>query len=534
MTRYWLAVAALALTSGVLQIRSALQEDQTWDEAMHLTAGFQYWRTGDFTRNSQHPPLAKLWAALPLLGMDVVLPPAGDLGEVDYGREFLFKNRTHHGRMLLAARMMMMAWNVCLILAVAWFTQRHFGWPAGLLAAGLAALDPNFLAHGHYVTTDAPNALFIFLSVAFWADYLWKGRRWALAGTGVSLGLALAVKFSAVITPLILLVLYFVPRPGLRGFAHFLRSVLTVAVVSAGVLWIAYMPGHRRPDPRPFQEIVTSDTAAGRALRFAGAKLKLPSHPFLAGVDQVAEHNRSGHPSYLLGEIYDDGRWYYFPVAFAVKTPLAVLIFTALSLFLVPRDSRLWMLVVPFAVFFAFCMSSRMNLGLRHLLPVYPFLFVWIGVCWTAVVTRKRIAAIALLSAIQVAEIARIHPHYLAFFNAAAGGPGAGRRYLVDSNLDWGQDLGNLVRWARSRGTNRVCLMYFGSASWDHYQMDFGNIPPTKDKEGIEKLDCMVASSATPLSGLYVPPDELAWLRNREPTAKIGWSIYVWDFRKKR
>jgi hypothetical protein len=531
--RYWLAVAVLIVTSAFLQLRSANQENQTWDEAMHLTAGFQYWRTGDFTRNWQHPPVAKLWAAIPLLQMDVELPKK-DLDEVAYAREFLFANRTPYHQMLGSARMMMIVLSLLLIVAIAWFVARHFGAPAGLLAAALAALDPNLLAHGHYITTDVPNALFIFVTCAFWLEYLWKQRRWALIATGLVLGIALATKFSAVILPFLLILLYFLPGSPGRGVRHFAASIAVVAALSAITLSLSYLPGHRLSDKRTFAETVTSDTTVGKALRYVGQKFHLQPHPFLAGVDQVAEHNRSGHPSYLMGEVYDDGRWQYFPVAFGVKTPIATLALALLSLFFFRRDSRLLGLLIPFVAFFLFCASSRINLGLRHLLPVYPFLFAIIGACCATVLTRPRIAIIAVVLAVQVAEVARVHPHYLAFFNAAAGGPDAGINYLVDSNLDWGQDFDNLVRYVRRQGERRVCLLYFGSTSWETAKMNIDSVPKSDDLEAIEKVDCLVAVSATPLVGLYVPRKDTDWLRKMPVTTKIGWSIYVWDLRKHR
>jgi len=148
--------------------------------------------------------------------------------------------------------------------------------------------------------------------------------------------------------------------------------------------------------------------------------------------------------------------------------------------------------------------------------------------------SRVRVAVVAVLLAIQVWEVQRVHPHYLAFFNAAAGGPDAGARYLVDSNLDWGQDLDNLIRYVRSQGSDKVCIFYFGSSSWDHYKTGMYGVPGSNDRKAIEELDCIVAASATPLMGLYVPPEQLAWLRARTPDTKIGWSIFVWDFRKKK
>ena len=131
-------------------------------------------------------------------------------------------------------------------------------------------------------------------------------------------------------------------------------------------------------------------------------------------------------------------------------------------------------------------------------------------------------------------EVARIAPHYLAFFNTVSGGPEKGPEYLLDSNIDWGQDLKNLRRWLDQHGYKKVCLSYFGQADRVYY--GFG---PTEPPFGAEVRswgvypDCVVAASVTPLHGLYTKPEWLAWLLPMTPTARIGYSIYVYDLRGK-
>src|SRR5262249_32425150 len=173
-------------------------------------------------------------------------------------------------------------------------------------------------------------------------------------------------------------------------------------------------------------------------------------------------------PGYLLGEVSRNGFLEYFPVIFAVKTPLPVLILLIVSIPLwVIRRTRMpgLFMLVPVIVYFASAVSSRMNIGVRHILPIYPFLFVLLG--GSAAFFWNRGGAWAkrgliVLAAWQVWSSAAIYPDYLTFFSELAGGPKNGHRVALDSNLDWGQDLKGLKRWMDGNGVKKIDLLYFG------------------------------------------------------------------------
>jgi hypothetical protein len=183
-------------------------------------------------------------------------------------------------------------------------------------------------------------------------------------------------------------------------------------------------------------------------------------------------------------------------------------------------------------------MASPLNLGVRYILPVYPFLFVLLaGVLFG--VGRERlqrwfpaVVAVALLGL--AAGSLAIYPHYLAFFNAAAGGPEAGPRYLLDSNIDWGQDIKKLKAHMVAHNIPRVCVVYFGTGDLGYYQVEFEGLPLTAELEQRRNLDCVAAVNVTPLYGLHSTPESYRWLREMEPTARIGYSIYLYDLRKPR
>lgn len=531
----WLLTGLLAAQAIVL-FTTARQESQTWDEAMHLAAGFAYWKQADFTQNPQHPPLHKLLAALPLRFAAVDLPPRGERDEIAYGRTFLFENRTSWRRLLALGRAASMLLALGLTFAVAWWTRRRFGALAALLAAIFTASDPNLLAHGRYVTTDAALACWFFLACALWLDYAESGSGRRLLVAGVCLGAALATKFSAVILLPLLPLLYWIGAPRPTAWRRWLGGCAVLAGAAALVVWISYLPWRRPPEHLRLHQISLSDTPAGRALHWAGRALRLRAHPYWIGLDRVAERNRAGHPSYLLGRVSEHGDWRYFPVAFLVKTPVAVL-----AMLLAALSSRWWTrwnrvqtaLLAAGAVFFLFCALSRINLGFRHLLPLFPVLYVLLASVVSALVrSRAAVVLLALAIAGHFWEIVRIHPHYLAFFNSAAGGPQAGPKYLLDSNIDWGQDLDRLMKFLTANGVRKVYLSYFGSASWAEYPLEVEAVPATWETWKTESMRDVVAVSVTPLYGLYTPWTEYAWLRARPPDRRIGYSIYVWDFRR--
>ena len=479
--RFGLAVLALLALQAAVQIGSIRQESQTWDEGIHLAAGYSYWRTGDFRMNPEHPPFTKLWCALPLLWMDVRLPADESAwrarDELNFGALFLYTNRLSADAILFPARCMTIVLTLALGLAIALWTRSQFGTAAALIALTLYVFDPNVIAHGRYVTSDLGVTLFSFLACVAWGHPL-------LAG--VCLGLALGSKFSAVFLIPVFAVYIWKRRPALSDVAVMIATALAVLA--------ALYQGH----------------------------LTL----FWAGITQQLAHNAGGHQSYLFGNISQHGWWYYFPAAFAVKWPVAVLILIACAVWIRP-PKRAWFLTLPLAVYAAICLTSQIDIGVRHLLPLIPFLYILLAV---TVPRRLALAALILLGC----ESLSVYPDYLAFFNRLAGGPSQGPRYLLDSNIDWGQDTLKLKHWLNQRGIHSVCRVYFGQAILAHYGIEEQPLPGIEEPDAIRNLDCIAAVSVTPLYGLYVPGDRYRWLRARTPVAKVGYSIYVYDLRKQQ
>jgi Dolichyl-phosphate-mannose-protein mannosyltransferase len=552
---FWLLLAALVAGSGVLEVASALGETQTWDEGIHIAAGYAYLTRGDFRWNQEHPPLAKLMSALPLLRLGLELPVEtpgwGKLDETQMGIDFLYHNRAflHHNgigadTILIRARSATMLLWLIFLIAAAWLVRRRFGAAAALLTAALCAYDPNLLAHARYVTTDLPVTVFYFFAVFLWMEYLLSGRLRELLLASLAFALALATKFSALLLLPAMVIVYAVRwaggKPVTPGRDAAVLAGTTILVISL-LYWPETIRSFSGEMPR-LASVVARGNPIGKVLYRAGRWFHLPAHPFLVGLGKLAQHNQDGHDSYLLGMRSAKGWWYYFPVAFAVKSTMAALAASALLLAVGLCSVRRWIeirfvwcgLLIPPLVYFGISMSSAIDIGMRHILPVYPFLYLAAAVLLSERMSKAwaRYAMLAL-AALQIGECASIAPDYLTFFNALSGGPGNGPRYLVDSNIDWGQDLKKLKRWLRVHGTNTVWIRYFGNAQMDYYGINAMPFPDPLDAKGWDAIDGYAVASVTALQGVYVPLNQLAPLRLRDPIAKVGWSLYVYDLRKR-
>jgi hypothetical protein len=550
---FWPAVTAILAIVGALEVRSARGETQTWDEGIHIVSGYSYLKLGDYSWNVEHPPLVKIVSALPLALMGLTAEPNGTDGkpkdQVRYGIDFLYKNRHDADSILLAARSANILLTLLFACAVAWWTRRRWGPAAGVAAAALCAFDPNLMAHGRYVTTDFPVTVFFFFACVLWVEYLEEAspRRLLLAATAI--GLALITKFSAVLLLPPLVILYaacWIRRPKefpVRRAAVAAGTVIAAVILMAAVIYWPETVRCFRTDVPRLSTVAVRNNAIGKTLYLLGKWCHLPAHAYLLGLNHVAEHNAGGHNSYLMGMRSETGWWYYFPVVFAVKSTMAALGATLLLLAagLWQAWRREWIspmalgLALPPLLYFVFSMTSGINIGMRHILPVYPFLYVGTA-AWLATRANWRpgVGVLAALVALQIGECARITPDYLAFFNELAGGPGRGPEYLVDSNIDWGQDVKKLGLWLDAHQGNRHArVFYFGNAQMRYYGIDEMGFPGPLDQKGWDEIDEYCVANATPLEGVYVPLSALAQLRLREPVAKIGWSMYVYDLRKR-
>jgi hypothetical protein len=539
--------AAVALQAG-LSIHAMSGNSATFDEGAHLPAGYTHLVLGDHRLNPEQPPLVKLLAAAPLLLVRPALHTDDrswrEARQWEFGRRFLY--RWNDGDPLLfLGRLPVVVLASCLVAAVFFEARRRFGADAAVAAAFLAALSSEVLAHGSIVTTDLAFALFFFVTIVRLERALGTSslRDWGLAG--LAAGAAVATKLSAPILVPVAAALGLLAPGARRRPGRLAAGVAVASAVALAGLWASY--GFSRalsPDPAVRAELrapleAAADGIVGRAASAAAAAGLVPED-YARGVVFVMTHSEA-RATFLDGELSDSGFPSYFLFTTLYKTPLPLLALAAAALIRAPRLGRrdavfLWL---PVLVYVALTFTRGLQIGHRHLLPVLPFVFVASGEAAAAMATaraRASRAAVALLAAWYAFGTLRTHPHHLAYFNEIAGGPANGYRHLVDSNLDWGQDLKRLAAWWRAAGRPPLKLSYFGSADPAYYGIESEALPgysaphPPRVTRDVARGD-LLAVSATNLQGVYLDPEDrplMARIRQMSPVARVGFSILVY------
>ena len=519
------------LTQGILFIQA---NSQTVDEAMHLAAGYSYLIKRDFRIEPQNPPLIKELLALPVL-IAYRLPFHPDpqhWRDADgylIGQDLLYRSTPTAEQILALSRFPNLFLGGVLVALIGWWAYRLWGNRAALLAMGLASFEPNLIAHSSLVTTDIGVTMFIFLTMYLFWEYVNHPTWRLLVGIGVSTGMALAAKFSAVLVlPIIALIV---------SVSLLTRSGLDVPLPKK---LKPTAPRHKLLEATAVLSLIgfVATLVISSAYLFQGFQL------WLSGFYQFLTLSQEGLPAFFLGEYSWHNWWSYFPVVFLLKTPLGSLVIITISLVFHRTGSPLayrqaLFLVLPVILIFLAMTQAKTNIGLRHILPVYPFLFVLAS----RVVTLRfyRYSITRFLIGIPVAWMAisslRVAPHHLAYFNELAGGPEQGYRYLSDSNVDWGQDLKGLKAYVEREKLPIIYLSYFGTAPPSYYNIRYQDVaskgilePHPHEKVPTDAPRKILAISVYNLQNVSSPDDPFfRWLHAREPIAKIGYSIFVYD-----
>jgi 4-amino-4-deoxy-L-arabinose transferase-like glycosyltransferase len=537
---FWLSTFLLLAVLATVQIASIRLESETLDESYHMAAGYSYLLTGDYQLSPEHPPLGRILCALPLLWLQPHLPLEDQSWKrkdaYAFGKTFLYFNRVSVDTLLLSSRLVTIALTLLLGLAIATLTRQFFGSTAAAFALFLLVFDPNVVAHGRYVTTDLAVTLAIFLACAWWSRYLVSRRPRHVALSGIALGLALATKFSAVLLlPIILLLWVF------AWIRTKMRPPVLLPLMMLLLAFVLLFAVYRFEIGAPAAVTKTHRTELlARHPRLAN--IPLPMVSFFRGLYIVNDHNVKGSngitktgPEYLLGQVSLTGWWYYFPVAFLVKTPTALLLLLVLSIVCAIRSMAKMpdqlraacAFLIPPAFYFLVSMSSTINIGIRHILPIYPFLFVWVGaVLMAKALPRWCRATTVVLACLLVVESLNAFPNYLSFFNLFCGGSNQGHRYLLDSNLDWSQDIKKLKTYVTSRGIGAICALGLDELALNYYGIPHREITGASEAD-IRATNCVLAISANEL----FMNDTLRWLRQERTLDMVAHSIYLYDLR---
>ncbi len=531
--RYWHIILAALLLVG-FSAQAALGSplnSAAFDEEYHLGTGYAYLRTGNPRLSTEHPPLVNVWNALPLVFLNPQLPLDSLAWQTahtdDFCDAFLWQaNPELAVRMILLGRLPIIALGVLLGAVVFRWTRDLFGIKAALLALTLYTFDPNLIAHSRLSSTDLGLALA--MTVAMWRLWAWleKPAGWNLVWVGVAAGAAMTTKFTGLLlAPIGVMVVLLHPVGSQARAQTILRRLIALGLAGLGALivtWAVY----------------------GFEIRNG-----LPAATYWRGLGKIYAEYSQGYPTFLFGQVSRTGWWYYFPVTFALKTPLPVLILFIAGLGLSFRQGA-WRcasaVLIPPTLSMIAAMFSPLAIGYRHILPILPFVIAIAGntantspKSFHHLVTLSPCHLVLALLAWHVSSAAFIYPHHLSYFNELAGGPGNAHNILVDSNLDWGQDLVALKTWMDKNRIERVNLAYFGTTFPEAYGVRYWPLPgflrfiigPEVDSFNPYTPEpgwYAVSATSLRLGLLYRAPDLLAYFRAKTPVARAGYSILLY------
>ncbi len=549
--RRWLPLLLLLafFAQGAIHARHA---SLTFDEGPHLAVGYATLRTGDFRLQPVHihPPLANVLAAAPLLLQRDLPDPreidGWEVSSLSAITDAVVWQYPHPRRLAIAGRIPILLLGLLLGALIFRWAWNMGGWLTGTVALALYAFDPNFIAHGSLITTDMA-AVFFSVATLYVLENSRVIERQAIpwVGVGILLGLAQQAKVSALLLVPVVGVMLCVAGCKLQVASCRLQvgswkkrlpwlvwRIVWVFVPAGLVVWAGYgfeigaVPGLPFPVP-----------AATHAKIFLSLR----------------EHYALGHPTFLLGRVSDQGWWWYFPAAFLLKTPLPVLLFALYAIlrgaWLVFHSrftfhvSHLTLTIFPL-LYALTSLFSTVNIGYRHLLPMLPFIYIGIGMGIGRMISdfaghKSRVMS-QILQPVTLGALVwlligtlGVAPHYLAFFNEIAGGPENGYHALVDSNLDWGQNLWDLHAWMDAHAHDHVYYAHYSPARPQAYGIDADFLPP--DPRAVEFAPWhpepgLYVIGATVLQGPYAPEiNTYAWFRAQEPTVRLGHALFVYD-----
>lgn len=589
---HWLIAASLLALMLVLGITSMSKDSAIVDEAAHIPAGYSYLHYGDYRLNPEHPPLIKDLAAIPLQFMHLNFPinsPAWTTevnGQWDAGWAFLYLLGNNADQILFWARLPILLLGVGFGLVLYRYMWRRFGIATGLLTLFFYCLSPNILANARLVTTDLGASIFMFVALMAFIRFVELPNRVNIILLSLGLAAASLSKDSSVLLYPFCLAMAFILvyiKPSSMPLAQKWRTLvggfIVASLLSEAWIYLFYIP-HVWNMPTSVQErlIAGSLPQAPWAINLLTTIAKLPGGKplaqYLLGVFMVFGRVEGGNVTYLFGTVKNGSFRSYFPLLFLLKTQVAFLILSTVTagvaIFgLINRKRRPWtailinfvrshlvetVLTLFAGFYFAIAVSGNLNLGIRHILPIYVPLFGVMAVA-TVRLTRRlwglgrrwRVGAavvLALLLGWYAESTLAVAPHYLAYFNELIGGPANAGKFFSDSSVDWGQDLRRLQDYLNANPQiNRIGLDYFGGGIPSYYfcqhthvagQFDCSNskITPWGWQDGKYPGQYLAVSETYLDNDPYYAAQQgttaYAYLRGLKPIAEIGYSIYVY------
>lgn len=519
---WWLVIALVAIAVARI-VATYWTFNHTIDEPTHIACGLEWLTDHEYTIDLEHPPLARIAAGIGPFIVGAHIPPKDQLATK--GPLILYDSPSYY-RTLASARAGELPFFILACLIVWLWGRRVYGRFVGLLAVVLFTTLPPILGHAGLATTDM--AIGATLPAALYALNAWCEKcTWKTTTVlSIAIGMALLSKitfflFFPVCGLLIILLQCFQRKITRAHFLHAFAATGGVFLLVWAAYWFSIVPvptngntGGSSASLPAFVKTVTEDQGV----------LYLPAGQLYLGILQARAHNYYGHLTYLLGKSSTSGWWYFFPVVLGNKTPLAFLALCLAFPWVFRRAARAqW---VPFACAIAIFISvlpSRIDLGIRHILPMYPLLAISAGgVAGHLLEARSRlvkaVCAVALCWHIGSSIVA--HPNYLAYFNELSFGEPEYVR--VDSDLDWGQSVEQLSRWTRKERVGQIGFAGFGSTNPSLHGLDFYSLSPWKHAYGWIAVSATERMLPSETQQAGARGQAWSWLDSYEPTLRLG------------
>ena len=572
-------IAGILLTTMFFLCVFSMKDDSaTMDEVAHLPAGYSYLTQKDMRLNPEHPPLIKDLAAIPLLFIKgIKFPSEIDAWQKDindqwtFGFNFLYGMGNPADQMIFWGRIPMILILILLGFYIFKWTKELFGNKVAILSLFLFSFSPTFLAQGRLVTTDVGAATGVFIATYYFIKALNNPSKRNIILSGVSFGLAELCKFSVILLIpffVFLVLIWWLVKSG--NLKQTFKILILVFIIGYLLIWPIYQyhvwnyPVQKQVQDATVFLSAYPDFIQKPILWLAQKPILRPYAQYLTGLFMVFHRAAFGQTTYFLGQVSNLGWKNYFPVVYSIKEPLAFHILTLIALLYAAWSIKkpFWVNLFPgvknwiksrFSEFAIICfillywvvsLTSNLNIGVRHLLPVFPFTFVLVSVAITHLLEDLKpglkpyiYIVLGILIFWQAVSVISIYPHFLAYANEIVGGPNNLYIYTVDSNLDWGQDLKRLKKWVDENKIEKIYVDYFGGGDARYYLKEkFAPWWGTRDPREFEKGNYLAVSATflqggrgKPVPGFNQPYGYYNWLNKYTPVARIGYSIFIYQ-----
>lgn len=602
----------------LLLVGSAWNDSAIMDELAHIPAGYSYVTQFDYRLNPEHPPVLKALAGLsarifvhPNFPLDTKAWTQDINGQWDQGTAFLYNAGNNPDQLIFWSRLPLLLLTIFLGWLIFWWTKKHFGFSAALMTLLLYAFSPTILTHGRYVTTDVGAALGFFMGYISFLKFIEKPDWKNIFCAGICFGIAELLKFSLVLlipmyTLLVVAWVWALPHLDVkerwRTFIRLGLKAVAVGIIGFLLVWGVYgVLTWNYPQSRQLAD--TEFTLGSHPspllkkidLALVRHSLTRPLGQYTLGVLMVGQRAAGGNTAYFLGDVSTRGSRLYFPLLYLLKEPLAFHVITLIALGFAWKKFRnsskrglkllirlrIWIethfpefaAFTFIVVYWAVSIKSPLNIGIRHVLPTFPFIYIlvskqiaeWLRAHdaaapqnWFQVFRNlfqifarsiPKYLIVSFLFLWLISHTLFVYPHFMSYYNELAGGPMNGYKFAVDSNYDWGQDLLRLKDYVTQHHIDKIYLDYFGGGNPKYYMGD-KFIPWQSSKGYPPKLmggpstnsgqtpdGVWFAVSATLRQNAFgnaapdfirSPEESYLWLRPYPPVAQIGYSIFVY------